>query len=289
MQFSKFMDPMLAKLDHWFAEGIIIVPNLVMAVVLMFVFRYLSGYGSRFITRVLTRVSNNEALVGLLSAVTKIAILTIGVFFALGILGLEKTVASLVAGAGVLALALGFAFQDLTTNFISGAFIAIQRPIKVGDVIETNGYTGKVKSINLRSVILDNFAGQQVELPSKDIFQKPIVNFTFSGERRVQVDCGIAYSSDLTVAEQVALAAVRSMDFLSKTREVEFNYTRFADNSIDFQLFFWIDQHKVGPGTAKSEVIKALKKRFEENNIVIQVGKKESPKEADPHGTTSGK
>ncbi|WP_439556631.1 mechanosensitive ion channel domain-containing protein, partial [Dyadobacter sp.] len=87
-----------------------------------------------------------------------------------GVLGLDKTVTSLLAGAGVLALALGFAFQDLTTNFISGAFIAIQRPIKVGDIIETNGFTGKVLSIGLRSVKLDNFAGQHVELPSKDIF-----------------------------------------------------------------------------------------------------------------------
>ena len=269
MKLSRIVDPIILKIDEWLDSGIKIFPNLIAACILMIGFRFLANYGSRLVSRFLTRISSNEALVSLLSALTRIVIVVVGLFFALGILGLEKTVASLLAGAGVLALAVGFAFQDLTTNFISGAFIAIQRPIKVGDIIETNGFMGKVKSINLRSVTLDNFAGQQVELPSKDIFQKPITNYSFTGERRVTVDCGVDYNTDLTVSEQVALATVRSLDFLSKTRVVEFNYTKFGDSSIDFQIQFWIDQDKTGPGPAKSAAIKAIKTAFDANKISI--------------------
>ncbi|WP_025764786.1 mechanosensitive ion channel family protein [Dyadobacter tibetensis] len=268
-EFSNVIDPVKLKLDRWGVEGAKLIPNLILAVLLLIVFRYLAGYSSKFLKRILNRISNNEALVGLLAALAKIAVFTVGLFFALGVMGLEKTVASLVAGAGVLALAIGFAFQDLTANFISGAFIAIQRPIRVGDVIETNGFTGKVLSINLRSVILDNFAGQFVELPSKDIFQKPIVNYSNSGERRVQLLCGVAYDSDLERVERLALETINSLEFLSVLRPVELQFTQFGDSSIDFQLLFWIDPSKTGPGPAKSIAIKALKLAFEKEGITI--------------------
>lgn len=271
LELSKKVDPIFIKLDRWFDLGIGFVPNVVIAILLLVIFRFLAGYGGRLMASVLAKASQNEALVSLVSALTRIVILTTGLFFALGILGLEKTVTSMVAGAGVLALALGFAFQDLTTNFISGAFIAIQRPIKVGDIIETNGFTGKVKSINLRSVIIDNLAGQQVEIPSKDIFQKPITNFTHSGERRVQIDCGVAFTEDLALVEKISLEAVHSLGFLSATRSVDFSYTKFGTSTIDFQVQFWIDQVKIGPGSAKSEAIKVLKTTFDIHGITIPV------------------
>ncbi|WP_229216667.1 mechanosensitive ion channel family protein [Dyadobacter sp. 3J3] len=265
------MNPIFSKLDKWFDLGIGFVPNIIIAILLLVIFRYMAGYGGRIMSKGLSRASHNEALVSLVSSLTRIIIFTTGLFFALGILGLDKTVTSLVAGAGVLALAIGFAFQDLTTNFISGAFIAIQRPIKVGDIIETNGFTGKVKSINLRSVIIDNLAGQQIEIPSKDIFQKPITNFTYSGERRVQIECGISFTEDLGLIEKISLQAIQSLGFLSSTRQVDFSYTKFGTSTIDFQVQFWIDQVKIGPGSAKSEAIKALKTAFDIHGISIPV------------------
>ena len=268
-QITKITDPIVVKLDKWFDESVRFVPNLIIAILILVVFRFLARYGSRFMEKGLTRASQNIALVSLISALTRIAIVTTGLFFALGVLGLDKTVTSLLAGAGVLALALGFAFQDLTTNFISGAFIAIQRPIKVGDVIETNGFTGKVLSIGLRSVKLDNFAGQLVELPSKDIFQKPIVNFTHSGDRRVQLECSIGYKDDLFFVENVALSAIRPLPFLQKLKPIELNFIRFSEKSIDFEILFWIDQAKIGPGPGKSLAMKAIKKAFDENNIAF--------------------
>ncbi|SDH14703.1 small conductance mechanosensitive channel [Dyadobacter soli] len=266
-QISKIVDPIAVKVDRWTVDAYRLLPNLLIAVVILVVFRFLSRLGGKFIERILGHASQNIALVGLISTITRIAIIATGFFFALGVLGLDKTVTSLLAGAGVLALALGFAFQDLTTNFISGAFIAIQRPIQVGDIIETNGYTGKVLSIGLRSVKLDNFEGQQVELPSKDIFQKPIVNFTHSGERRVRMDGSIGYRDDLAIVESLALSVIKKLDFIDPLKVVEFNFTRFTEKSIDFEILFWIRQDKTGPGPAKSAAMKVVKRIFDENNI----------------------
>ena len=266
-QISKIVDPIAVKVDRWTVDAYRLLPNLLIAIVILVIFRILSRLGGKFVERILGHASQNVALVGLVSTITRISIIATGFFFALGVLGLDKTVTSLLAGAGVLALALGFAFQDLTTNFISGAFIAIQRPIQVGDIIETNGYTGKVLSIGLRSVKLDNFEGQQVELPSKDIFQKPIVNFTHSGERRVRMEGSIGYKDDLALVENLALSVIRKLDFVDPLKVIEFNFTRFTEKSIDFEILFWIRQDKTGPGPAKSAAMKVVKRVFDENNI----------------------
>lgn len=283
-QIVKTVDPIAGKIDRWFDAGVRLIPNVLVAILLLVLFRYLASYGGKVMARILGRASHNVGLVSLVSAVTRIVIIMIGLFFALGVLGLDKTVTSMVAGAGVLALALGFAFQDLTTNFISGAFIVIQRPIEVGDVIETNGFTGKVKSIGLRSVKLDNFAGQMVEIPSKDIFQKPIVNFTNSGERRVLVQCGVAYQEDMELVEQLSLQTIGQLGFLS-SKPVEFSYVRFAETGIEFQILFWIDQQKTSPGKSKSEAMKALKKAFDQNGIAFPLPSKagDNPTKSEPH------
>ncbi|HEV7378200.1 MAG TPA: mechanosensitive ion channel family protein [Dyadobacter sp.] len=269
LQITKILDPLGRKAEKWIESGIDFIPDVIIAILVLVFFRYLASYTGSLVSKLLAKASHNVALVSLISGLTRIAVISAGLFFALGILGLDKTVTSLLAGAGVLALAVGFAFQDLTANFISGAFIAIQKPIAVGDVIETNGFTGRVKSIGLRSVQLDNFAGQVVELPSKDIFQKPITNFTHSGERRVSIECGVSYQEDLKKVESLTLATVQGLDFLSKIRPVEFNFTRFGENSVEFQILFWIDQVKIGPGPAKSVAMMAIKQAFDDSAITI--------------------
>ncbi len=273
-QIFKIVDPIGKKLERWTDASVNFVPNILIAVLVLIVFRFLASYISGLVSRLLGKASDNVAMVGLISALTRIAVVAAGFFISLGVLGLDKTVTSLLAGAGVLALAVGFAFQDLTTNFISGAFIAIQKPIAVGDTIETNGFSGKVKSIGLRSVKIDNQAGQIVELPSKDIFQKPILNFTHTGERRVTVDCCVSYHDDLEKVLGLTMDTVKALDFLSKTRSVEMNYTKFAESGVEFQIHFWIDQDKIGPGGAKSKAMIAIKNTFDANGVTIPFANK---------------
>ena len=266
---SDFFTPIIAKLTTWYKGAIALIPNFLLAVLVVICFSFLARYARRLSRRMMSRVSHNISLVNLVSALTRVIIVAVGLFFALGILGLDKTVTSLLAGAGVIALAIGFAFQDITSNFISGTFIALQRPIRIGDVVETKDYFGKVKSINLRSVILDNFAGQEIEIPSKDIFQNPIKNFTKSGERRMQIDCGVSYGDDLATAQRVAIGAVEALDFVRTDKPVELHFTEFGDSSINFLLWFWLDQTKAGPPLAKSEAIKAIKSAFDAHDITI--------------------
>lgn len=257
------------KLSAWYRQLVSLLPDILLAFALFSFFILLSKYVSRLVRRIAENLTDNVSLQLLLASVARFVVLAAGFFFALGLVGLDKTVTSLLAGAGVVALAIGFAFQDLTANFISGTFLTIQRPIQIGDTIETNGVLGKVKAINLRSVTLTNFAGQEIEIPSKDIFQKTITNFTKTDEFRIQIDCGVSYGDDLNLVEQTALETIRGLPFVLSDPSVMLHFTEFGDSSINLMLRFWIKPSEISFLVAKSEGIKALKSAFDTKGITI--------------------
>ncbi|RRB00073.1 mechanosensitive ion channel family protein [Larkinella rosea] len=257
------------RLEGWVKTAVVSLPNLAVALLVILLFNVVSRYFRRLVVRGFHRFSDNVSLINLTGTVAQLAIMTLGVFIALDVLGLEKTVASLLAGAGVLALAIGFAFQDLTANFISGTIIALQRPIEVGDVVNTNGFQGKVVSIKLRSIVLDNSAGQTIEIPSKDVFQKPIINFSRSGQRRIELTAGVSHLDDLSKAQQVAISAVKALPFIRKDKPVEMHYKGVSLEMIQFLVWFWIEPSKVDATKALSEAIKAVKKAFDENDVLM--------------------
>ncbi|GAB3316297.1 hypothetical protein GCM10027299_06340 [Larkinella ripae] len=257
------------RLEGWGKTALVLMPNLVVALLVIVLFNFISRYFRRLVVRGFDRFSDNLSLINLTGTVAQLLMMTLGLFIALDILGLEKTVASLLAGAGVLALAIGFAFQDLTANFISGTIIALQRPIQVGDVVDTNGFQGRVVSIKLRSIVLDNGAGQTIEIPSKDVFQKPIINFSRSGGRRIEFAAGVSHLDDLDKAQQVAISAVRNLPFIRKDKPVEMHYKGVSLEMVQFLVWFWIDPAKADAAKSLSEAIKAVKKAFDENEVLM--------------------
>ncbi|MEZ0483612.1 mechanosensitive ion channel family protein [Fibrella aquatica] len=272
MDFSKIASLLYTELAGWARYAVRLLPRLALALLILMIAIIVARWVSRWVCAGLTRVSSNQSLVALTSSVVRVIVIAVGVFMALGILGLDKTVTSLLAGAGVIALAVGFAFQDLTANFISGTMIALARPIQVGDTIETNGFTGKVLNVKVRSIMLDNGQGQTVEIPSKDVFQKPIINHSRHGLRRVEVSAGVSYLDDLDRAKQVAQEAVQALPFMVKGRHVELHYRSFADNNIQFVLWFWIDPLTTNAAAAQSEAIIAIRNAFNRHQILMVFG-----------------
>ncbi len=270
--FKSVTEILLEKLKGWYEALVAFLPNFVLAILVLLFFVFISRYVERVVRKLVGRVSSNVSLVSLTGVIVSRLVILMGLFYALGLMHLDQTVSSLLAGAGIVGLALGFAFQDLTANFLSGIFITISQPIRVGDVIETNGFMGKVLEIRIRSTILDNFAGQEIELPSRLIFEKPIINYGKTGSRRLQVNCGVSYDDDLEKVQKIAVEAVEALGIHDPNKPVVLHYREFGDSSINFLIWFWLDltdPNNVGPLLGPSMVIMALKKAFDENSITI--------------------
>lgn len=261
---------LLDKLTAWLTGFVDMLPNIAVAIVILVAFYFISKTMKNLLGKVIVRVSSNISLNRLIGNTLSLIIMTIGLFFALGVLNLDKTVTSLLAGVGVIGLALGFAFQDTAANFMSGIFLAVQKTFHVGEIIASNGYMGKVKEISLRATTIHSFDGQEIILPNKDVFQSAIENYSETGKRRVELSCGISYGDDLEKVKKIALASIAGSPFLDPTESISFFYSGFGDSSINFNLYFWVnDTAQAAFLEARSEAIMKLKKAFDQNDIMI--------------------
>jgi small conductance mechanosensitive channel len=267
----RLYDILYGKLNQWGVALVAALPNFVLALLIIFLFIIGAHYVRKVTVSLVGSISHNLSLIALTGLITSRLFVLLGFFIALGILGLDKTVTSLLAGAGIIGLALGFAFQDLTANLLSGIFITIGQPIRVGDIVETNGFKGRVKEIKIRSTILDNFTGQEIEIPSRRIYENPIVNHSKVGGNQIQIPWKISQKNDLDKVEQLALDTVRSLGIHDTTRPIEVNFTLFDGSNVTFTVNLWLgigDPLAPSSPHATSSVIKALKKTFEEHEIV---------------------
>lgn len=224
----------------------------------------------KVVIKLLRKVTDNQTIIDLLETVVGVAIIGIGFFIALGILNLDGTVNKLLAGAGIIGLALGFAFQDIAANFISGVFLSIRHPFGKGDIIESQGHYGTVEKVNLRCTLIKTPQGQIVYLPNKDVYGEDLVNFTKNNERRIDLSCGVSYGDDLEKAKKVAIEAVEGLENYNSDRPVEFLYDEFGGSSINFKLRFWVNfKGNMDFLQPKSDAIIAITKAFDENDIMI--------------------
>src|SRR6056297_239767 len=258
------------KLETWLSSAIEMLPNLGLALLVLILFYVLGRFIRRFIRTVLEKATTNKTVIDLAETVMSVIIVGIGVFFALSILNLDGTVTSLLAGAGIIGLALGFAFQDIAANFISGLLLSIRHPFGIGDIIESNDYFGTVKKLNLRNTIVKTPQGQIVYIPNKVVYENPFTNYTKNQERRIDLECGVSYGDDLEKVQKVATEAIHSIGQRNKKRDVEFYYKEFGGSSINFVVRFWV-KFNTNPDylEPQSEAIIVLKKAFDENDIMI--------------------
>ena len=263
-------DALIEKLLRWGEGAVLALPNLVAALIVFLVFWLIARGVRSVVSRMLDRTGAPVQIRRLLVTLVGFAVLAAGIFVALGILELDKALTSLLAGAGILGLAAGFAFQDIAANFMAGILMSIRRPIRIGDLIKSNDYFGTVDRIELRATVLRTPQGQVVLIPNKDVFGSPIENFTESRQRRVDLPVGVSYGDDLDKAERLAIAAVEGVTLRDENRDVELFYEGFGDSSINFVVRFWITE--TGQRTfldARSQAVKRIKKAFDEGDITI--------------------
>lgn len=270
MDISNASDLILDKLENWTRTLIHMLPNFGLAVVIVIIAYFVAGVVRRLVRGLMHRVSHHETLQQLISNIAYVAVLLVGAFIALQTLQLTKAVTSLLAGAGIVGLALGFAFQDIAANFMSGIIMAIRMPFREGDIIESKDKMGIVTQMSLRSTILRSFQGQYHIIPNKDVFQNVITNYNTYGKRRIDLPVGVSYGDDLEKVKRIVLETIKAIPSVNQQDPIQLFYTEFGDSSINFEIRFWIDYRKQPDFLeARSEAIMAIKKAFDENDITI--------------------
>lgn len=246
------------KLESWLEAFIKALPNLALSILVFVLFFFVSKLLRKGLYRLLLKISRKPSISGLFSSIFYFIILFFGLTISLQLLHLDKTVSSLLAGAGIIGLALGFAFQDLTANFISGVFIIFKKPFDVGNIIDTNGFTGIVEEIEIRSTTIRTFQGLFIMLPNKDIFQKPITNYSLSGKRRVDVALTLPGTSNIKDAE---LRIQNALEEIAEIRndKSQILFTDYNGDTIKMEVHCWIDNTiEMGYNNTKDKILRRI-------------------------------
>lgn len=259
-----------SKLYLWLHQFVKLLPNILLAALILVLGFYASKYIRNLTRRLTTKIIHQRIIQNLFTSFIYVACIGITIFIALSILNLDKAVTSLLAGAGIVGLALAFAFQDIAANFVAGVVMSFTRPIRIGDWVTAKDHTGRVEDIRLRDTVIRSFNGQMVIIPNKEIFQNPIENYTLLGRRKMELNVGVSYGEQLRDVKEITLKALENLKNRCTEEPIKFYYEEFADSSINFSVRVWINSPE--PSVlleSRSEAIMLVKEAFDANEIMI--------------------
>ncbi len=226
--------------------------------------RWLSGLVARGIKR-LPRTHNDETLQDFASSVTRYAVIVIGVVAILRRLGVETT--SIITVLGAASLAVGLALQGALSNVAAGVMILVFRPYRVGDFVLIAGKQGTVKRFDLFNTEISDPDGLKVTVPNGKAFGDVAVNYTDIPRRRIELDFGVGYETDLDHAAQVAMRAAAANDHVLPDPPPWAKPSDLKDSTVTLKLRCWT--HVDSYWDTRFDVLKGVKQAFDAEGISL--------------------
>lgn len=258
------------KLYNWLDMLILKLPNILMAIGIMILFYFMAKGIRKLFRKVLLQQVSQESIRDIISKVIFVTVLMTGFFMALGVLELDKVLTSILAGAGVIGLAVGLALQGTLSNTFGGLVLSFMDKIRINDYIETDEASGFVTEISLRNMVIRKPDNNYVVIPNSKFIDGSFTNYSLSPRTKISVSCGVGYESSLQKVEEIVVKII-SENFKQQDDEaVEFYFTEFGDSSINFFTRFSVDMvNSKQELIAKHKAIKLIKEHFDKQNINI--------------------
>lgn len=242
-----------------------IVPSLIYALLFYLIGRFMVRKLIKGFQKILEKRESNPSLntflVGLVKAMLYVS-LFIGVATILGV-----PMSSFLAILGAAGLAIGLALQGSLSNFAGGVLILLFKPFKVGDVITGQSHTGTVTKIDILYTHLSTFDNKEVIIPNGNLANSDVVNITANPKRRVDLNVGVAYTTDLAKAREVILGILKADERVHADPAPVVWLNNFGDSSLDLVVRAWTNTENVWP--VYFETMEKIKGEFEKKSIEI--------------------
>ena len=251
-------------------EGFIAaLPNLAIALFILFLTWIAARFAVRISDTIVGRTDIRASLKNLIDTLVKLGIWVLGLFIAAVVVMPDLTPASLLAGLGIGAVAIGFAFQDIFENFLAGVLIMVREKMRIGDIIECEGITGKVEHITLREPHVRKLSGELTVVPNSILFKNPVEIFTDVDQRRHEVVVGVSYDTQLDHAADVIRRAVEDVEDVLASKGIDIFAQEFNSSSVDFLVRWWAGSTPRNGWESKDKVVRAIKAALDDAGIEI--------------------
>lgn len=190
-----------------------------------------------------------------------------GTYIILRVAGLTQLALTVVGGTGLIGVALGIAFRDITENFLASIFLSMQRPFETGDLIEVSGVTGYIQQLNVRTTILMNLDGNLVQIPNATVYKSTLRNFTTNCNRREDFDVGIGYDDSINEAQEIARNVLANHPAVLNDPEPSVLVDSLGKSTVNLRIYFWLNGRKHSWLKVRSSVIRLVKRAFQQHGI----------------------
>ena len=245
------------------------LPSFAIALVILVLTWIIAKFAARIADALTGKTTLRPSLKNLVDTVVKLVIWIAGFMIALMVVLPGMTPASLIAGLGIGAVAIGFAFQDIFENFLAGVLIMLREKMRIGDIIECEGIKGKVEHITLRETHVRKLSGELTIVPNSILFKNPVEILTDEQMRRHEVVCGVSYDTDLDHAAEVIERSVRSVEGIELDKGVDVFAIEFNSSSVDFKVRWHAGSTPRSMWESQDKVIKAIKRGLDDAGIEI--------------------
>ena len=265
VQLHEFMTLQLFNLQN--------TPVTMYSLIMFLFFLSIFAIGGKVISRVLFfrmlgNVQMDEGIRYTLMRFTNYFVMFIGVVISFQFIGIDLS--GLAVIFGLLSVGIGFGLQNVTSNFIAGLILLIERPIKIGDRIIVNDMEGDVKEINMRSTTIQSLLNISIIVPNADFISGSVVNYSYGGDTRVRVrvNVGVSYSSNLDLVLRCLREAAMNHPEVMQDPPPVVVFRDFGDSSWDLSVTSWINDAKRHIIVA-SEIRMNIVRIFKEHDIEI--------------------
>ncbi|MGB3298094.1 MAG: mechanosensitive ion channel family protein [Phormidesmis sp.] len=266
---NSLIEEVRAKLIALVGDGVFILPRFAFALIILLLTRSAARLVQRAARKVAGRALKSISLRSLLVQTSYAATWVLGILLACIVAFPDVGVGDLIGLLGLGSVAIGFAFQDIFKNFLSGILLLLQEPFSIGDQIIVNDYEGTVEEIALRATKIRTYKGELVVVPNSIVFTSPIKVMTGRSYRRTDLAIGVDYSTPLPEAVSTLLKAAETVEEVRSNPSIEVDIVGFGDSSIDLVVRYWTNSEQKSVRRIMTQMMIALKYACDEAHISI--------------------
>lgn len=212
-----------------------------------------------------------------------VIVFLVGAYVVLRVSGMTQLALSIIGGTGLVGLAVGIAFRDITENFLASIFLSMQRPFENGDLIEVAGVTGYVQQLNIRTTMVMTFDGNLVQIPNASVYKSNLRNFTTNANCRSEIVVGIGYDESLDFAQDLAKKVLDDHPAVLKDPKPMVLADSFAPTHVNLKIYYWINAREHSALKVKSSIIRLMKTSLQNRKLLqYPVGFPPPPKSDEP-------
>ena len=258
--------PALARVQQYLTNTLQKLPIIGAALAVVVLFWLIA----RFVTHwdlPYQKLGLNRLLRNLIRQFLRKGIFLIGVLIAFDILDLTALAGAVLGTAGVIGLAIGFAFKDIVENYLAGLLLSIRRPFGLNDLVLIESHQGRVIRLTSSELILMTLDGNHVRIPNATVFKSFIYNYSINPRRRFDFGVGVGVNEDLVDVQEVGCGVLRKMEGVM-AEPAPFMITEdLGDFNVLIRFFGWVDQRTADFAKVRGDAIRRVKLALDEAGV----------------------